>query len=381
MSVIVQNLRTSKYRLFTKGSPEKIMELCKSESIPNNYLEVLYKYTQKGCRVLALATRQLNINYQQCQKVNRDLIEKKLIFLGLFIMQNKIKDITPSIINSLNEADIRTVMVTGDNVFTAISVARDCGMIPNHHRIFLCELNEDGGRQNLQWNPVEFEEEGAEEQEPVQEDVKWSEIEGIKKEAELDISNVAEYVPQQISDSLAIQLEKTSQSIRRSHASTIAKKRTVSRNDGEDLAPDDGSHPWDSIDEAYSLIFTGKSFEFLIKHDPTASNPATKNILKKATVFARMSPDGKAQLIEAFQNQDVLVGMCGDGANDCVALKAADVGISLSEAEASIAAPFTSKTPNISCVLKLLREGRAALSTSFQCFKYMALYSVIHLLV
>jgi len=38
----------------------------------------------------------------------------------------------------------------------------------------------------------------------------------------------------------------------------------------------------------------------------------------------------------------VYVGMCGDGANDCAALKAASVGISLSEAEASIAAPFTS---------------------------------------
>jgi cation-transporting ATPase 13A3/4/5 len=71
------------------------------------------------------------------------------------------------------------------------------------------------------------------------------------------------------------------------------------------------------------------------------------------------------------------VGMCGDGANDCGALKAADVGISLSEAEASIAAPFTSATPNISCVVSLLREGRCALVTSFQAFKFMASYSFI----
>ena len=71
--------------------------------------------------------------------------------------------------------------------------------------------------------------------------------------------------------------------------------------------------------------------------------------------------------------------MCGDGANDCGALKAAAVGISLSEAEASIAAPFTSKIQNISCVVTLLREGKAALATSFQSFKFIELYSIIQL--
>lgn len=68
--------------------------------------------------------------------------------------------------------------------------------------------------------------------------------------------------------------------------------------------------------------------------------------------------------------------MCGDGANDCGALKAAHAGISLSEAEASVASPFTSATPNISCVPTLIREGRCALVTSFGVFKYMAAYSL-----
>lgn len=68
--------------------------------------------------------------------------------------------------------------------------------------------------------------------------------------------------------------------------------------------------------------------------------------------------------------------MCGDGANDCGALRAAHTGISLSEAESSVASPFTSKNPNISCVLDVVREGRAALVTSFGIFKYIAAYSL-----
>ncbi|XP_076880258.1 polyamine-transporting ATPase 13A3 [Brachyhypopomus gauderio] len=60
-----------------------------------------------------------------------------------------------------------------------------------------------------------------------------------------------------------------------------------------------------------------------------------------------------------------------------LALKRAHSGISLSELEASVASPFTSRTPNISCVPDLIREGRAALITSFCVFKFMALYSII----
>jgi len=90
-----------------------------------------------------------------------------------------------------------------------------------------------------------------------------------------------------------------------------------------------------------------------------------------------MKPDDKAFIIDKLQNQGYIVGMCGDGANDCPALKVANVGISLSEAEASLAAPFTSRITDISCVDIILREGRAALVTSFQCFKYMSIYALI----
>ena len=79
-------------------------------------------------------------------------------------------------------------------------------------------------------------------------------------------------------------------------------------------------------------------------------------MLIKGIIFARMSPDEKHELVERLQSLGYVVGFCGDGANDCGALKAADVGVSLSEAEASVAAPFTSRTGDIRCLIEVIKS-------------------------
>jgi cation-transporting ATPase 13A3/4/5 len=124
----------------------------------------------------------------------------------------------------------------------------------------------------------------------------------------------------------------------------------------------------------YGLVVTGDVFRWMINHAPLET---LQRMLVKAQIFARMSPDEKHELVERLQSLGYTVAFCGDGANDSAALAASDVGISLSEQEASLAAPFTSRTPDISCVIDVIKEGRAALVTSFSCFKYMALYSLI----
>lgn len=54
--------------------------------------------------------------------------------------------------------------------------------------------------------------------------------------------------------------------------------------------------------------------------------------MKAATVFARTKPNDKAKIVMVFQQMGKKVSMCGDGANDCGALKQADIGLSLSQA-------------------------------------------------
>lgn len=71
------------------------------------------------------------------------------------------------------------------------------------------------------------------------------------------------------------------------------------------------------------------------------------------------------------------LAFCGDGTNDTYALKMADIGLSLSNGDAALAAPFTSTMFELSSIVTLIREGRASLVTSVECFKFMTLYSCI----
>jgi len=140
--------------------------------------------------------------------------------------------------------------------------------------------------------------------------------------------------------------------------------------------------PWTTLgfETKYDIALTGPAFTEIYKAYKWGNirNVVPLRVcLEKCQVYARMSPEQKTTLVELMQEHNFIVGMCGDGANDCGALKAADIGISLSESETSIAAPFNSRTGEISCVLEVLKEGRCALTTSLQCFKFMALYSMV----
>lgn len=287
------------FSVFCKGAPEVLAEICVPESLPANYTHLLHYYTHNGYRVIACASKRITPSKPLgpfMEKLTREECERDLEFSGFIIFENKLKSSTKATIAKLNEAHLRTVMCTGDNILTAIHVAKECAMIPKGSQVFIPVFNDFNS-------------------------VSW--IEADDSSLELDPVTL----------------------------NSPTSRETI-------------------------LAVTGDVFKYILT-EHAENTLLIEKMLLYGRVFARMSPDEKHELVERLQGLDYTTGFCGDGANDAGALSVADVGISLSEAEASVAAPFTSRVFEISCVLDVIKEGRAALVTSFSCFQYMSLYSAI----
>ena len=81
-------------------------------------------------------------------------------------------------------------------------------------------------------------------------------------------------------------------------------------------------------------------------------------------VFASILPEGKFNLVKAFQKNGHTVGMCGDGANDAPALRQAQIGIAVSTATdvAKSAAGVVLTEAGLGGIVAAVKEGR----TTFQ---------------
>ncbi|XP_056421372.1 probable cation-transporting ATPase 13A4 [Hyla sarda] len=307
MSVITDVIEKDELIMYMKGAPEMIASFCKPESVPSGFLKELERYTFQGLRVIGVAYKKLmNISCEDLQNIEREEVEKDMTFLGLLILENRLKPETSMVLEELHAANIRTVMITGDNIQTATTVAKNCGMIPEESKVVLVEANAPEGSSpaSLTWKLLEYPED----------------------------ENKVKDCHNKVGDEMNNKYQKT----------------------------------------YYHFSISGKTYENLEKY----FYDLLPKILMNGTVFARMSPGQKSTVIDEFRKLDYYVGMCGDGANDCAALKMANAGISLCEQEASVAATFNSQIPNISCVPDLLKEGRAAIVTSFCMFKYMAMFGL-----
>ncbi|XP_066593645.1 polyamine-transporting ATPase 13A3-like isoform X2 [Prorops nasuta] len=312
MSVIVHSSNFDSFKVYTKGSPEMILSLSKPESIPEDIIYALKRYTEQGYRVIAMAQSTIQCDYSEVRKLSRDVVEQNLEFLGLIVLENRLKEPTIPVIAELRKAEMHVLMITGDNIQTAVSVAKECGILSPQETVIdvTVILEREKARPALFFNTQ-------------------------------DISPRLSMKNKKFSASIVQDLEKGMPQLTK-----------------------------------YRFALTGTTWQLLREYYPDI----LPKICVRGAIFARMGSDQKQQLVVELMQLGYYVVMCGDGANDCGALRAAHAGVSLSEAESSVASPFTSRVPDITCVPKVIREGRAALVTSFGIFKFMVTYSLTEFL-
>ncbi len=194
-----------KVMLYTKGSFESILDKCikvliddkvikLDKKIKDSYIEIESNMAKEGLKVLAFAYKEVS---------NKDYSEDDLILVGLIGLKDPVRDNIKNSISECKEAGIRPIMLTGDNLITAYTIAKEVGICNNEEEcINASSLND------------------------------------------LDEKELVEYI-------------------------------------------------------------------------------------KKYSVFARVSPENKLQIVKAFQKVGKVVAMTGDGVNDAPAIKLANVGIGM----------------------------------------------------
>lgn len=86
-----------------------------------------------------------------------------------------------------------------------------------------------------------------------------------------------------------------------------------------------------------------------------------KQAILEASVFARVNPEQKLDLISFYQEQNQILGMTGDGVNDAPALKKADIGIAMGERGTEAAkevADIILKDDKFTSIELAIRQGR-----------------------
>jgi magnesium-transporting ATPase (P-type) len=255
-SVIVR-LPDGVLRIFVKGSGENISKLCLPDTLPEDFWSRLKFYSRQGIYQLAFGTKDLKEGtiIQDVSAMTRDQVEGGLTFAGVLNFANKMREVTPEVIKQLAQANVQSIMLTGDNLFTGIHIARKSSIIASKKEVLLGILDKDG---SIIWK----DENDGEREQPV---------------------------------------------VRKS-----------------------------DLELAVELAMSGEAWQVLL----TTNKESAISLAPYVRVFGRCSPLDKVSVVDTFSSLGFTTMMCGDGGNDCGALKAAHVGLALSDSDASIGMCF-----------------------------------------
>ena len=136
MSVIYEN--NKKNYIYTKGSLENLIKRCKyvlvngkktklTKEVKNNYLNIEKEYSHEALKVLAFAYKEIKEKHTKEEDYFKE--ENDLILVGLVGLKDPARKNVKEAIKTCREAGIRPIMLTGDNLETALAIGKEVGII------------------------------------------------------------------------------------------------------------------------------------------------------------------------------------------------------------------------------------------------------------
>ena len=308
MSVIVAD-QQGRHFVYSKGAPEIVLANCNKASVPTQTMEVLNNLTMKGFRILSLAYKPLS-DKEKDEEINSQ--DKKLIFLGFYLIENPTRPSAAPVIQTLMENYIRCIMVTGDNMLTSIHVANSCGMIPLHKKVIILSRSlEEDTKDIFTWNILE-----------------------------------------------------NRHSILANSSNLLAMTTFLEDSKGEYLLAMTGESFIHILQYSESLDEKTK-ISFLNTIESYCQVYARINFEQKKELM---------EFFKRGRTSKYLIAYIGDGANDIEAIKKADIGIMFGESEISASSTFTSRKQDLNVILDIIKEGKVCMTNGMANFQFFLVF-------
>lgn len=136
-----------------------------------------------------------------------------------------------------------------------------------------------------------------------------------------------------------------------------------------------GDHPITALQIAKDLEIVGENGRVLTGQEVAQMTALQlQSAVGEVSVYARVAPEHKLQIVEALQQQGHIVAMTGDGVNDAPALRRADIGVAMGITGTDVskeAADMVLTDDNFATIVGAVEEGRTIYDNVRKFVKYI----------